>query len=118
MGVLRLLVPGIVVVGLLAGCGSNDPTAAAKRCFENALASQSIHSGSNTCADATAYKIDQQGSGTKFSVTCTHKAANQYICNVTGPATQSASDGGTGIVQGGFYNVTYDGKSIVYQQTQ
>ena len=106
-----------VVAAGLAGCGG-DQTSAAATCLRNAIANQAIGSGNNNCADDTAYNVAESGSGTKFSVTCTHQAANQYVCDVSGPGAQSVDSGGMGMIQGGFYNVTYDGKSIVFQPTQ
>lgn len=104
------------VVALLAGCGgSGDQTAAAAKCLQNALANQVGGTGNN-CADSTSSSLLQSGSGTKINVSCTHKNGNEYICDVTGPGTQSVLNGGTGVVQGGFYNVVFDGKTIVYQQ--
>lgn len=94
----------------LAACGgSGDQTSAAAKCLRNALANQTIGGGHN-CANSTASQAIATVTG-NVNVTCTHKQANEYICNATGPGTKAS--GGT--VQGGFYDVTFDGKSIVYQ---
>jgi hypothetical protein len=107
---------GIILAALaLAACGSQqDSTKLAASCLQNALANDAL-SGPRNCADDIAYKVAMSGSGSKFSATCTHQDGNQYICDVTGPGTQPIDAGGLDTVRGGFYAITYDGKSIVYQ---
>lgn len=108
---LVLLAVGAAV--LIGACGgSSDHTSDAAKCLRNALANQKLDPSNTSCGDSTAANIEDGGSGTKITVACTHQGANEYICDVKVP------DGG-GInlsgIQGGFYNVTYDGKSIVFQ---
>ena len=68
------------------------------------------------CPTAAAYKVMQRGSGTRFSVTCIHRSANEYVCDVGGPATHSIfSDASAYMLPGGLYNVMFDGHRISYQ---
>ena len=84
-------------------------------CLRNSLANQHLSSGTN-CGDATAY-IAMAQSSQKINVSCTAKVGNEYVCDVTGSATQPliAGTNAPSQIQGGFYDVTFDGKSIVYQ---
>lgn len=100
----------IAVVGALVGivgCGSSDQTAVAATCLRNALAEPA---GQN-CGDPTSYDAMKEFDG-PMNVRCTHRDGNDYVCDVTGPFTQSATPS-----VGGFYDVTFDGKSIVYQSS-
>lgn len=107
----------------VAGCGSSKPaatqtqtTTTATHCFENALADASIKTTSSNCGDATSFDILNKASQGRFSAQCTHKLGNEYICDVTGAGTQPIGlPGSAAMVKGGFYSVTFDGKSIVYQ---
>lgn len=94
-----------VALGLaLAGCGgkTSDPTADAAKCLRNAVAQDALHDSGGNCNDPSA--VDAMG-GDAPKATCTKQNGNQYVCDVKG---------GTA-VRDGFYDVTYDGKSIVYQ---
>ena len=95
----------ILVASLALAAGeAPDQTTAAATCLKNAIGNGN---SSNNCADSTGVQALQSNS-TSLNVTCTHQAANQYICDVTssGPVPEPA----------GFYSVTFDGKSIVYQR--
>jgi hypothetical protein len=98
-----VVVAGVLVFALTRGAG--DQTSAAATCLKNAIANGSA---SNNCADSTGVQALQSNS-THMNVSCTHQAANQYICDVTssGPVPEPT----------GFYGVTYDGSSIVYQKS-
>jgi hypothetical protein len=111
--ILAAALVAVCVTGFAACGGSGDQTKTAASCLRNALANNALHGGNN-CADDTAYKVDASGGGTKFDASCTHQDANQYICQVTGPGTDGTDGQG---IKAGFYNVTFDGKSIVYQQS-
>lgn len=114
----RTIVRSLIVAAVLAGCGGSskpvDHTASAATCLRNALANQALHGGTN-CGDSTTAKVLNGGSGTKITVTCTHQNGNEYICDAKVPVSDGINLTG---VKPGFYQVTYDGKSIVFQQTQ
>lgn len=97
----------------LAGCGSSngtDPTHAAASCLRNALANQALKVGDN-CGDPSAAQTLKQMDGAQMNVSCTRRDGNEYVCDVKIPnATEMPVS-----VQSGFYDVTYDGHSIVYQ---
>lgn len=99
---------------ILAGCGSaheTDPTKAAATCLRNALANEALDPKDTNCGDATAAHVLDQGGGMHVTVTCTHRDANEYICDVKVPTAEGISLTG---VHGGFYDVVYDGRSITF----
>lgn len=112
---MRLRLPRIsaaaaLAVITLAACGGGDQTSAAAACLRNALAARALSGGQNiNCADPTAAKI---GGGMVPRVACTHQNGNQYVCDTSHLGFDPLH------LSNHFYSVTYDGKSIVYQQTQ
>lgn len=114
--ILRTLPAVIVAVSLavlVAACGwSSDRTGDAAQCLRNALANRQLDSSNTNCGDSTAANVEDSGSGTKMTVSCTHQEANEYICDVKVPDSGGINLSG---IKGGFYDVTYDGKSIVFQ---
>lgn len=111
----QALAVGLVTLGV-AGCGGDksDQTKAAATCLGNALANEALHGGTD-CGNGTAAHVLDQGSGTRVTVACTHRDGNEYICDVKVPESNGIR---LTSVRPGFYDVTYDGKSIVFQQTQ
>jgi hypothetical protein len=106
----RVLVIAAFAAMAIASCGgSTDQTSATAKCLRNSIASRTIGSGTDNCADATA------GSLSGLNVRCTHKVGNEYTCDVTGSGDQSID-----VFKDyeGFYDVTFDGRSIVYQPSQ
>lgn len=114
---MRTIASIAIALFLLAGCGSSSPAGRAHQasiCLRNALINASYHAGSN-CGDSTMADHVDKDPTTKIAVRCTHQQANQYVCDVTGPGTNSNA-GPVAVIQGGFYNVTFDTKSIYYQR--
>ena len=106
---MRKLLIGLGATIVLAGCGgSGDQTSAAATCLKNALANQALQQGGNNCNGPSAANVEDTTLG-KITSTCTHKTGNEYVCDVTTPNPAG--------VKSGFYDVTYDGKSIVFQPT-
>lgn len=102
-----------VAAGALSACGGgSDQTAAAATCLRNSIAQQATGDQPGNCGDTIAWDATKQVATSRgeqpFTVTCTHQNANQYVCDVKDPD-------GTSNGHDGFYNVTYDGHSIVYQ---
>lgn len=97
---------------LLAACGgSSNQDSQTASCLHNALAAQFLGSNVNNCNDSSAADVFNK-SAEKMGVTCTHQAGDQYVCDVklSGATSLFGAD-----VPSGFYNVSYDGKSITYQ---
>ena len=120
MKITSALFTTMVATVALAGCGGSgsNKTSDTALCLRNQLANQQLSSGTN-CDDPTAYTAMAQ-SDQKINVSCTAKVGNEYVCDVTGSATQPmiAGTNAPPEIQGGFYDVTFDGKSIIYQPTQ
>jgi hypothetical protein len=102
----------------VASCGS-DQTGKAATCLRDALAKTTVPSAQGPvrgCPSAAAYDVMQRAPGTRFSVTCTHRNGHEYLCDVIGPATQSAfSEASAYMLPRGRYRVMYDGHHISYQ---
>jgi hypothetical protein len=118
-------VHGIVVLLLastfaVASCGG-DETRRAETCLRDALAKTEVPSARGPvrrCPSAAAYNMMQRGSGTRFSVTCTHRKGHENACEVTGPATRGVfSDASAYMLPRGRYRVMYGGHRISYQPT-
>lgn len=107
---VRVLTLALGLVFWLAGCGGQSQasqTAATAKCLRVALVERAI--GGDNCGDPNALKAVGQSAP---HVTCTHQNANQYVCHATAAAGLDYLNIGDR-----FYDVTYDGKSLYYQQT-
>lgn len=113
---LWLIVVGMLTSAALTGCGSSGPPsdAATATCLRNALANEALHAA-GSCAASTAAAVESEravGSSGRFTVGCTHQNGDVYVCHVTVPTVDGINVSG---IQAGFYDVTFDGQSIVFQ---
>lgn len=100
-GPYRAALPILVVAGL-AGCGGGSSADGAATCLKAALNNTSA----SGCGQTQQSNVSVDVNNLVTSVTCTKQSGNEYVC--------TANYASTGGVQ---YDVTYDGKSIEYQQT-
>jgi hypothetical protein len=117
-GVFGTVVLLLVSTFAVSSCGG-DQIGRAAICFRDALAKTEVPLAQGPvrrCPSAAAYNLMQRGSGTRFSVTCTHRTGHHYACDVTGPATQSLFRGASAyMLPRGRYRVMYDGQRVSYQ---
>lgn len=117
---IKLSIPAAALaLGLaVAGCGSSAPTqtqmtAKAQTCLANAIANKALKGGTNCGNNLANHTLKIEGDK-PVSASCTHQAANQYVCQVTGGISNIS---GKAIVSDGFYDVTFDGQSIVFRRS-
>jgi hypothetical protein len=119
-GVIGTVMLLLVSTFAISSCG-DDQIGRVSICFRDALARTEVPSAQGPvrrCPSAAAYNLMQRGSGTRFSVTCTHRREHHYACDVTGPATQSVFRGASAyMLPRRGYRVTYDGQRVSYQPT-
>jgi hypothetical protein len=103
----KLLLGAAVGALALAGCGgSGGQTKAVTNCLKTALINKS---NGVRCSNATVTKPVSKTDIAKLRVTCTHRKGTDYFCRANGaPAI---------IQNGSSYDVTYDGKTIVYEES-
>ncbi len=103
----RLLLSAALSALAVAGCGgSGGQTSAVEKCLKTALINKS---NGVSCSNATVTKPVSKSDIAKLSVTCTHRKGSEYFCRANGaPAI---------IQNGSSYDVTYDGKTLVYEES-
>jgi hypothetical protein len=103
----NLLLGAVVSALAVAGCGgSSGRTSAVTKCLKTALINKS---NGVTCSNSTVTKPVSKADIARLRVTCTHRKGTDYLCRANGaPAI---------IQNGSSYDVTYDGKTIVYEES-
>jgi hypothetical protein len=103
----KMLLGAAVGALALAGCGgSGGKTSAVEKCLKTALINKS---NGVSCSNSRVVKPVNKADIAKLRVTCTHRRGTDYFCRATGsPAI---------IQNGSSYDVTYDGKTIIFEES-